>query len=691
MVNDFLLEIGSEELPPKALLSLADALAAHIEDGLKAAELTFEKTERFATPRRLAVRVSGLQSRQADRDIERRGPALAAAYDANGQPTPAAKGFARSCGVEVNQLQTIQESKGEWLVYRQVMPGQSVQSILGELVNDSIKKLPIPKLMRWGNGDVQFARPVHWVVMLYGDEVVQASVLGLTAGACSYGHRFHHPTPITLTHPRQYEAQLEAAYVIADFEERKTVIQSQIEACAASYQAAVIKNDDLLEEVTAIVEWPSAVVVDFDPAFLAVPKEALIASMASHQKCFSLQNDEGDLLPHFITVANIESQAKEQIIKGNEKVMRARLSDAAFFYQKDKQTSLADKAKRLKHIVFQAKLGTLQDKVTRLEHLAVAIAAQLGFEQTTVARAAQLAKSTLVTDMVGEFPELQDVMGYYYALHDGESEQVAIALKEHYLPRYSGDVLPQSEAGVALALADRIDTMVGIFGINQKPTGVKDPFQLRRSALGIIRILIEGDWNISLTSLLKQSIASYGSVLTNKSTEQDVCQFVLDRLYVYLTSQCGVRHDVVKAVLAVQTDQLNDVVKRIDALTQFVSHSADITALIQGFKRVSNIVKKASPEEMAQTVNVALFEQTEEQQLHHVLCEQRAMIEQSLTQGAYARVLEHLAAFKGPVDAFFDHVRVNTEDKAIQQNRLALLVALQHVFLKVADLALLQE
>ena len=691
MTNDFLVEIGCEELPPKALITLVTAFAKGIEDGLSKVALGFNKISTFATPRRLAVKIEGLEQAQKDKQVLRKGPSIKAAFDKDGNASKAALGFAKSCGVDVDKLETIKEVKGEWLAFNLQEKGQATTELLEVIVNSSIKKLPIPKPMRWGNSKVQFVRPVHWLLMMFGSEVVPAKVLGLNSSNKTFGHRFHHANSIALEHVDDYQKSLQQAYVIADFHERKAIIKKQILNCAQKCQAKLVEDESLLDEVTAIVEWPQAVLVDFDKEFLEVPQEALIKSMASHQKCFSLQDEHGQLLPHFITVANIESKAVDHIIKGNERVMRARLSDAAFFYKQDRKTTLEYKTAKLKNIVFQKQLGSVQDKVDRVKKLALFIASSMEFQTELVERAATLSKASLVTEMVGEFPSLQDVMGFYYAKHDGELDEVAKALQEQYLPRFSGDVLPDTQTGSTLALADRVDVLIGIFGINQKPTGVKDPFQLRRASLGIIRILIDGNYNLDLETLLQKSLTTFKVELENKNVVSDVRQFIFDRFYVYLTSSLNLRADVVKAVFDEQSNSLlKDLLKRGQALQPFVE-SDEAIKLIQGFKRVSNILKGADLSEVKDLEVVPeLFQIEEEKALYQAMQNEQQVVSELLLKQEYQALLISLARLKDSVDNYFEKVMVNVDDVAIKQNRLKLLMQLHKLFNKFADLALIQ-
>jgi glycyl-tRNA synthetase beta chain len=690
MVNDFLLEIGSEELPPKSLQKLSQSLGRAIEAGLQKAELAYESVCLFAAPRRLAVRVESLQQAQADKTQLRKGPAVQAAYDAEGKPTPAAIGFAKSCGVSVDELDTTKEAKGEWLSYQIKQTGLAAVKLIPDIVQQAIKALPIPKLMRWGDYTVEFVRPVHWIVMMMGSETIVSTILGKQTGNQTFGHRFHHPQAITLTEPKQYEQALLDAHVMADFSHRKQVISQQIQQCAEQCKGVLVQDDDLLDEVTAIVEWPNAISVPFDERFLAVPKEALIASMASHQKCFSLCDSNQQLLPYFITVSNIEAQDMINVIQGNERVMRARLSDAAFFFEKDKQNSLAEKSKVLENIIFQKQLGSMQEKVERLVSLSSAIAESIKLDAIDeVQKAASLSKASLVTEMVGEFPELQDVMGYYYAKHDGEKDSVAVALQEQYLPRFSGDLLPATPIGMILALSERLDTLVGIFGIGQKPTGVKDPFQLRRAALGIIRILIEHDCQLSLSALLQLAKSNFTDKLSNDDVLADVTQFFYDRLYNYFTQTLEIQPDVARAVLSDLSIPFSDLLLRAKALQAYLQ-APEAEGLIQGFKRVSNMLKNIDEDLSTGKVDTDLFELDAEKTVFEALERQSSQIGACLKQQDYEALLIALTELKAPVDNYFETVMVNAEEPKIKRNRLLTLFHLQRLFRQFADLSLIQ-
>ncbi len=689
-VDDFLVEIGCEELPPKSLWALAESFAEHIKAGLLKEELAHEKIRVFATPRRIAVLVEQLQLQQADREIEKRGPALAAAYDAEGNPSKACLGFAKSCGVTVDDLQTIETDKGKWLVYQQKIAGLAAKLLLSDIVRHAIKQLPIAKPMRWGNYPTEFIRPVHWVLMLLGEHVVDAEILGCHADRHTYGHRFHHPQAITIAHPRDYEAVLKnEGYVIADFSKRRELIIEQVRAVAKSCGYQAIIDDDLLNEVTGIVEWPVALLAAFDKAFLDVPAEALIAAMSDHQKSFHLVNGAQALQANFITVSNIESSDPAHVIHGNERVMRARLADAAFFYNADQQVSLANRIESTKHVTFQAKLGSLFDKSTRLMQLSKIIAAYFSVDSVLAVRAASLAKTDLMTDMVGEFPELQGTMGYYYALHDGENNAVAIALKEQYFPRFSGDDLPQTDLGRILALAERIDTLIGIFGINQQPSGLKDPFKLRRAALGVIRILLDSKINLNIIELLQQAVVDYSQPLVNKNVVDEVQKFIIERMRRWYLDQ-GFSGDILNAVLQRQTHCVYDFDCRVKAVAEFREmHEAQVLAVAN--KRVSKLLEKETMINGESGIDDSLFEFTAERNLSAMINSKELVVMPLFAQANYKQALFELARLGEPVDQFFVDVMVMVDDEKVRKNRLALLAKLRKLFLQVADISLLQS
>lgn len=687
MHNDFLFELGCEELPSGAVLPLSEELAARLTDGFAKACLNHGEVEVFATPRRLAVLVRNLQSFQEGRVHVRRGPALNAAFDESGAPTAALKGFAKSLQVDVSALQRIETDKGTWLGLEVHEEGQSAAKLLPELVRHALSELSIPKPMRWGNSEDTFARPVHWVVMLLGDEVVASSFFGTKSGRTTYGHRFHHPGAIVLEKAGDYEQALLKAFVVAGFNERLACMVSQVETIAAENNAVAVMPEALLKEVCSIVEWPQALPAGFPEAFLEVPPEALIASMQSHQKCFALRDKKGALLPRFITVANIVSKDPQQVIRGNEKVMRARLSDAAFFYAQDKSQPLAAHRDACDNVIFEEKLGSLGDKCARTDALMQVLAPVLQLEKSAASRAALLSKCDLMTGMVGEFPELQGLMGKYYALHDGENEAVAIALDEQYLPRFSGDTLPETPLGSALSLADRIDTLMGIFAIGKRPSGVKDPYKLRRHALAIVRILVSLKVSVSLRSLLTEAAVLLSQrVATAHENIEPVQQFILDRMSAWYQSQ-GVGIELIQAVRARQSDCLLDFDRRLNALKHFVN-LPQAAALSAACKRVDNLLSQQEGQEASQ-VDASLFAEPAEQALFSALqaCEEKLL--PCFAAGEYDTALSTLATLREPVDAFFDTVMVMVDNKGLRANRLSLLRRLHTLLQGVAAISLL--
>ncbi len=686
MLSELLFELGTEELPSGAVKPLADALVNNMKAVFAKSQLSFGDVRCFATPRRLAVLMQDLQTMQASQEISRRGPACASSIDANGKPLPALLGFAKSCGVGVEQLSKVKTDKGEWWVYDTVQPGLKTVDLLPLLIKEAVTSLPIAKPMRWGNGLDEFARPVHWGVLLLGNEVVHCDLFGIKTDRYSHGHRFHHPEAMAIPSPNAYESALHDGYVVADFAARRQLILKQVQALAASRQAIAIMPDELVDEVTSIVEWPHALLIDFSPEFLEVPAEALIASMQSHQKCFALKNQAGELLPHFITVANIDSKHAASVVLGNENVMRARLSDAAFFYRQDRKHPLSHYADATQHVVFQSQLGTLADKATRVQKLAVFFANMFDINPEQATRAAQLSKCDLMTGMVNEFPELQGLMGYYYAQHDGEDEAVAVALKEQYLPRFAADQLPSSKLGMVLSLADRLDTLVGTFAIGQRPTGVKDPFKSRRNALAVVRMLIELDHPLTLSHMIQQARDAYGSQLPEVDHALNELQvFILDRLESYYQNQ-GVSSEIVKAVRARQKECLFDLDKRIKAVLDFMQLPA-AAALAAACKRVNNLLQHATFKEgkiqshlLEAGAETNLFEQL------HRLEQQMPAHDQS---NNYVETLNQLATLRDYVDAYFEHVMVMVDNDELRQNRLRLLAHMQRLLQGVADISLL--
>ena len=677
---DFLVELGTEELPPKALKTLAESFRDGIVKGLDAAGLSHTGAQFFAAPRRLAVRVKALATRQPDRTVAIDGPPKKAAFDASGNPTQAALGFAKKNGVELGDI----DSNGERLRYVKEVKGSDAKQLLAAIVSASLDQLPIPKRMRWGASRVEFVRPTQWLVMLLGDEVVDCEILAQKAGRESRGHRFHHPESVRISSPAAYLEDLRAGWVIADFSERRAQILQKVNALSAQEQGRAIIPDALLDEVTALVEWPVPLVCSFEQRFLAVPQEALISTMQDNQKYFCLLDETGKLKNRFITVANIESSAPQHIVAGNEKVVRPRLTDAEFFFNQDKKSKLEQRNERLKTVVFQAELGTQFEKAVRTSKLAGYIAQQIGGDIKNAERAGLLCKCDLATEMVGEFPELQGIMGTYYARHDGEHDEVALALNEQYQPRFSGDVLPQTKTGQAVAIADKIDSLVGILGIGKHPTGDRDPFGLRRAALGVLRTIVGRELDLDLVQLAKQSIALFGTKLTNINVETDFLSFMNGRYQAWFQEE-GISVDIVKAVQAVNPSRPLDFWRRAEAVRTFKAQP-ESAALAAANKRVGNILAKRDSKEPLPELNSALLQQAEEQALAKAV----SALQTATASGDYESRLLALAALKEPVDAFFDKVMVNVDDPAVRNNRLALLARLQQLFLAIADIGELQ-
>lgn len=689
MANDFLFELGCEELPSAAVWPLADTLAANLAAALDKAKIAYGEVRRFATPRRMAIFIADLQDEQPSQIISRRGPAVVAAYNAEGKPMPALLGFAKSCGVAISDLTINKTDKGEWLVHDSKTQGAKTKDLLPAMINQALANLPIAKPMRWGNGDAEFARPVHWAVLLFADEVIPCEILGVKTSANSFGHRFHHPQAIKIDQAKNYERLLRDAFVIADFNVRRDTILAQVKQLAAEHEAEAVMPDDLVNEVTSIVEWPQALIANFEKEFLEVPPEALIASMQAHQKCFALRNAAGQLLAHFITVANIASSNPSQVIAGNEKVMRARLSDAAFFFRQDKKQPLSHHIPATEKVVFQAQLGSLQDKAKRVKALMEFLASPLQLDKQQAGRAAELSKCDLLTGMVGEFPELQGLMGYYYAKHDGEADSVALALNEQYMPRFAGDQLPSSKLGLALSLAERIDTLVGIFAIGQKPSGVKDPFKLRRHALAVVRMLIDTSTQLQLTELIDKTFAIYGNNLAaTKPSVDELKPFILERLQSHYQG-LGLSSDLILATRARQEDWLYDLDKRIHALANFVK-MPEAAVLSAACKRVNNLLQQADAEIKMIGIDESLLEEGAEKALFAHLKAVEEWVKPLYASEDYGKILTQLASLREPVDAFFEHVMVMVDNQAVRRNRLNLLTRLQNLLQGVADISLLQ-
>lgn len=689
-MSDFLFELGCEELPSGSVWPLAEEFTKNLLNALEKAQLSYGEVRSFASPRRIALLIRDLQKEQSSQSLTRRGPAVVAAFDKDGNPTPALSGFAKSCGVEVEQLTQLATEKGDWMVYESHTQGKKTKELLPEFINQSLAALSIAKPMRWGNTDVTFARPVHWAVLLYDGEVLVHDVLGLQTSNRSYGHRFHHPQALSINSPQEYETQMQEAKVVADFAKRRQLIKEQVEQLAKSHKATAVIPDELLNEVSSIVEWPQALIAQFEPEFLDVPAEALIASMQSHQKCFALKDQEGRLLPYFITVANINSVNPKQVVLGNEKVMRARLSDAAFFFRQDQLQPLSHHLPRTEQVVFQSKLGTLKDKALRLQAIMPHLSQALNLSQQQAERAALLSKCDLMTGMVGEFPELQGLMGYYYALNDGEDETVAQALNEQYMPRFAADGLPQSNLGLALSLADRLDTLVGIFAIGQKPSGVKDPFKCRRHALAVARMLVATPAALNLTTLIQEAIRHYedGLVVDQKTLVLDLKSFILERLLSFYQS-LGHAQELVHAVRARQDDWFYDLNKRLVALGEFVT-TPEAASLAAACKRVNNLLSHVQLDKTSASIDEQLLEEEAERALYQAINLMKQTVESLYLSADYEALLSQLASLKDPVDAFFDKVMVMVDNEAVKTNRLLLLTQLQALLQGVADISLLQ-
>jgi glycyl-tRNA synthetase beta chain len=684
----FLVEIGTEELPPKALRSLAESFAANLTAELDAANLAHGAVEWFAAPRRLAVKVANLSAAQADREVEKRGPAIAQAFDAEGNATKAAEGWARGCGITVEQADRLVGDKGEWLVYRAHVKGESAQALLPAMIATSLQKLPIPKLMRWGDSDVQFVRPVHTVTLLLGDELIAGTILGIDSARTVRGHRFMGESEFTIDNADQYpQILLERGKVIADYEQRKAVIKQGAEAAAAEIGGIADLSDSLLEEVTSLVEWPVVLTAKFEEKFLAVPAEALVYTMKGDQKYFPVYDAAGKLLPNFIFVANVESKDPQQIISGNEKVVRPRLADAEFFFNTDRKKRLEDNLPRLETVLFQKQLGTLRDKTDRIQALSGWIADKIGANVENARRAGLLSKCDLMTNMVFEFTDTQGVMGMHYARHDGEAEEVAVALNEQYQPRFAGDQLPASLVACALAIADKMDTLAGIFGIGQHPKGDKDPFALRRAALGVLRIIVEKNLPLDLQTLTEEAVRLYGDKLTNEKVVDDVVDFMLGRFRAWYQEE-GHAVDTIQAVLARRPTKPADFDARVKAVTYFRTLDEAAT-LAAANKRVSNILAKSN-EALYDQVHASVLKEPSEVTLATHLVVLRDKLEPLFAAGQYQQALVELAALREPVDAFFDGVMVMAEDEAVRINRLTLLSKLRELFLQVADISVLQ-
>ncbi|MCT8831030.1 glycine--tRNA ligase subunit beta [Glaesserella parasuis] len=686
--QNFLAEIGTEELPPKALKKLATAFAENVEAELNQAGLSFDKVEWFAAPRRLAVKVLGLATSQPSKEVEKRGPAVSAAFDGEGKPTKAAEGWAKGCGITVEQAERIATDKGEWLVHRAVIEGQPTKNLLVGMISNALAKLPIPKTMRWGDKTEQFVRPVHTVTLLLGDELIEGEILGIASGTTIRGHRFLGESEFQISHADQYPALLkEKGSVVAGFNERKALILAKAQEKATALGGVADIEEDLLDEVTSLVEYPNVLAAKFEERFLAVPAEALVYTMKGDQKYFPIYDKEGKLLPHFIFVSNINPEDPSKVIEGNEKVVRPRLTDAEFFFKTDLKQRLEDQLPRLETVLFQQQLGTLRDKTARIEQLAGEIAKQIGADETKAKRAGLLSKCDLMTNMVFEFTDTQGVMGMHYARHDGEDEEVAVALNEQYMPRFAGDELPKSLVASSVALADKFDTLTGIFGIGQAPKGSADPFALRRAALGALRIIVEKNLPLDLSDLVATSAKLFGDKLTNSNVVEEVVDFMLGRFRAWYQDE-GIAVDVIQAVLARRPTRPADFDARVRAVSHFRTlDSAE--ALAAANKRVSNILAKVEGK-ISSEIDRTLLVEAEEKALAEQVVTLQAELAPLFEKGEYQTALDRLAGLREVVDNFFDKVMVNAEDPKLRQNRQAILNNLRNLFLQVADISLLQ-
>ncbi len=687
--QDLLIELGTEELPPKALKKLSEAFTGGIVDGLKKAGFEINEVTSFAAPRRLAVLIKSVAASQPDRNIERKGPALKAAYDADGNPTKAVMGFARSCGVEVSELQQQETDKGVWLVFKATEKGRALCALIEDIVNQSLAKLPIPKRMRWGDNDAEFVRPVHWLVMMFGEQVIDAEVLGQKASAQTFGHRFHAPAAITLNTASEYQAKLlDEGYVIADFAQRKEKIRQQVIDTGKQLGGETVLDEDLLDEVTALNEWPIAVAGEFDEIYLDVPAEALIKTMQDNQKYFPVTDGANNLKNYFITISNIDSKSPEKVKQGNERVVRPRLADAKFFWEQDQKQPLEAFNAALEKVVFQKKLGTIAEKTKRVAGLAESIAAQLNANVDYVKRAAVLSKCDLMTDMVGEFASLQGVMGKRYAQKAGEPDEVALALDEQYKPRGASDDTASTATGQILSISDKLDTLVGIFAIGQKPTGEKDPYALRRASLGVLRTIIERQLDLDLKQLIAESAKLLQDKVDASKVEADVFDYIIERLRAYYLDR-GVTADVFDAVSALSPSRPLDFDKRIKAVSAF-RELAEAQSLAAANKRVGNILKKSASDNNA-TVDESLLSEDAEKKLYETLSSLSQTVEPMFDAGDYEAALTKLSSLRDPVDAFFDSVMVMADDEAVKNNRIALLNSMNQLFLRAADLSRLHQ
>ncbi len=685
--DTLLIELGTEELPPKLLKTLAVTFYQQIKQQLDKAELTYADMVWYATPRRLAVKVTALDEKQADKVVEKRGPAVNVAFDEAGNASKAAMGWARSNGINVEDAERLVTSKGEWLLHKATQTGKTVAELIPNMVNVAVSKLPIPKPMRWGAGRTQFIRPVHTLTLMFGDQVLAGETLKVSSSNQVQGHRFHHSGLVTLNHADDYEKALRDAYVVVDYQERQDMILAQTAEVEKSINGVAIIDAGLLEEVTGLVEWPVTLVGSFDKDFLNVPAEPLIYSMQDHQKYFPVNDQNGQLMNQFIFVSNIESKDPQQVIHGNEKVIRPRLADAEFFFKTDKKQTLESRLDSLSKVLFQKQLGTVKEKSERIAAMSQFIATTLNDNVEDAYRAGLLSKTDLMSEMVLEFPQVQGTMGKYYAQHDGETQAVAQALEDQYRPRFSGDSLPKENIGCAIAIADKIDTLVGIFGIKQAPKGDKDPFALRRAAIGLIRIITEKQLNLDIADLVQESINNYGDKLVNENTKTEVIDFVIGRFRAYYQEQ-NISVDVIQAVLANAPTAPLDFDKRIKAVS-FFKTLAEAQTLAAANKRVGNILAKFNGE-LYPAFKAELATEDAEKQLAATFSDINEKVTPLMSAKDYQAALTELALLKAPIDVFFDNVMVMSDDEAVKINRLTLLNEIRNSFYAIADISLLQ-
>jgi len=685
-----LIELGTEELPPKSLKTLATAFYDGIKNQLDASDLAYSDIKWFATPRRLAVQVFDLVAKQQDKVVEKRGPAVNVAFDEQGQPSKAAMGWARSNGITVEQAERLTTPKGEWLLHKATVSGKSISELVPDMVTTALNKLPIAKPMRWGAERIQFIRPVHTLTLMYGEKVIQGSALGVDSSNLVQGHRFHHQGLVALSHANDYQTALAKAFVEVDYQARQDKIVTQIKQVSDEISAVALIDEDLLEEVTSLVEWPVTLVGTFDEDFLNVPAEPLIYSMKDHQKYFPVANKAGELVNKFIFVTNIESKDPNQVIFGNEKVIRPRLADAEFFFKTDQKKTLESRLSTLESVLFQKQLGSLKEKSERIADLSKIIAEQLGENSDDAYRAGLLSKTDLMSDMVLEFPQVQGTMGKYYAINDGESVAIAQALEDQYRPRFAGDSLPEANIGCAVAISDKIDTLVGIFGINQPPKGDKDPFALRRAAIGVIRIIIEKQLDLDLNTLIQESINLFGGVagdkLVNENTAENVFDFIMGRFRAFYQEQ-GIAVAVIQAVLAKKPSAPLDFDKRIKAVSYF-GELAEAETLAAANKRVGNILAKFDGQ-LYDAFKTELATEEAEKDLATIFNAVSIKIAPLMSDKNYQAALTELAQLKTPIDTFFDNVMVMSDDEAVKINRLTLLNEIRNSFFAIADISLL--